>query len=443
MNTTSRQFQRVFVGPTEISGIAAGLVQGLRELEIDARMQLSIAHPFKYGDDSNSWLIRIWQKIGNKRANTPRTHLLRKSLLVAAHNLWGYFVFLSAIIKFDAFIFLFGQTITNTRAELWILKNLKKKIIFIYLGSDIRPPYMDGGYFAGAVEDPLPSASALLRVVLRCKRKIRLHEKYADYLINSPATAHFHERQYINWFAMGIPRELKNRQDIAITPKKNELIRILHSPSNPLVKGTAEIINILNKLHQKGYPIDVIKIQNMPNEAVLKELANCDFIVDQLYSDTPLATLATEAAFFGKPAIVGGYLANSESSFLASGNLPPSLFVAPEEMEAAIERLIVDIQFREELGKKARDFVLSQWSPPKVAGRYLQLLNDDVPTQWWCDPASVHYLHGCGLHKERVRRLISLLTDKFGSTALQVNDKPDLKAALASFATQTEEQIRA
>lgn len=440
MNTTSRQFQRIFIGPTEIAGIAAGLTQGLRKLKIDAHMQLSTPHPFKYGDDSNSWLIRIWQKIGNTRSKTPRTRLLRKSLLMAAHNLWGYLVFLSAIKKFDAFIFLFGKTITNTRAELWILKHFKKKIIFIYVGSDSRPPYMDGGHFAGAVEDPLPSASTLRRVVLRCKRKILLHEKYADYLINSPATAHFHERQYINWFAIGIPRKLQNHQKIVIPPpKKNGLIRILHSPSNPLVKGTTEIINILNKLHQKGYPIEVIKIQNMPNEAVLKELADCDFIVDQLYSDTPLATLATEAAFFGKPAVVGGYFANSGNDLLDSGNLPPSLFVLPDEVESAIERLIVDVEFREKLGEKARQFVLSQWSLTKVAGRYLQLLNDDVPTQWWCNPSSVDYLHGCGLPEGRTKRLISLLTSQFGKNALQVHDKPDLEAALVSLVAINEE----
>ena len=440
MNTTSKKFQRVFVGPTEISGIAAGLVQGLRELGIKAHLQLSTAHPFEYGDNSSSWLIRIWQKIGNKRIKTPRNHLLRKSLIVTAHNLWGYIILLSAIKNFDAFIFLFGQTITNTQAELWILKHLKKKIIFIYLGSDSRPPYMDGGHFAGAAEYPLPSASALRRVVLRSKRKIRLHEKYADYLINSPATAHFHERKYINWFAMGIPRELKKSQKFSKNTKKNGLIRILHSPSNPLLKGTTEILDTLDRLYKKGYPIEVIKIQNMPNEVVLKELADCDFIVDQLYSDTPLATLATEAAFFGKPAVVGGYLASSENNTLDQKYSPPSLFVAPKDIEYAIERLIVDVKFREELGNKARQFVLSQWSLTRVAARYLQLLNDDVPTQWWCDPSSVDYLRGCGLPEERTKRLISLLTNQFGRSALQVHDKPDLEAALISLVAINEEQ---
>ena len=220
---------------------------------------------------------------------------------------------------------------------------------------------------------------------------------------------------------------------------QNRLIRILHSPSHPLVKGTAEILNALDRLREKGYQFEVVKIQGMPNEVVLKELACCDFVVDQMYSDTPLATFATEAALFGKPAIVGGYFAHSIEDFLSANELPPSLFVTPDGIEAAIERLIVNVDFREELGKKARQFVLSQWSPIQVASRYLRLLNDDAPPQWWRTPESAAYIYGCGLPEGRARRLVALLIAHFGANALEVHDKPYLEAALVNFARINEE----
>lgn len=419
-------------------------MEGLRALHVDAQLMLSIAHPFKYGDESRSWLVRTWQRIGAARNATTRANLLRKLLLVATHDLWGWLVLLRVITRFDAFIFIYGQTITNSAFELWLLRRLGRKIVFVYTGSDSRPPYMDGGWFPGRVADELPLPTTLLSTVRRCKRKLRLHERYADYLVNSPATAHFHERPYINWFALGIPKALPVFPGIAPQHAgRSGPVRVLHGPSNPLVKGTAEILEVLDRLRRKGHSIELVKVQGMPNEVVLQELAHCDFIIDQLYADTPLAALATEAAFFGKPAVVGGYFAGVIDQCLDSADVPPSLFVAPDDLEMAIERLVVDSAFRLQLGEQARQFVLSRWSLAGVAGRYLQLLNDDIPGQWWCDPAAVHYLSGCGLPQGRSRKLVALLLEHFGASALQVQDKPWLESALVEFAGVDEEQANA
>ena len=192
MSSSKRMSHRVFVGPVEIAGIAGGLVAGFRELQTDAQVVFGCAHPFKYDDHSPSWIVDIWQRIGALRSATTRANLIRKSLLVVSHKLWSWLVFIHALARFDAFLFLFGQTITDTAFELWLLKKLGKKIIFVYVGSDTRPPYMDGGFYPGRVRDDLPCPQTLLKSVQRCKAKIRLHERYANYLINSPAAAHFH-----------------------------------------------------------------------------------------------------------------------------------------------------------------------------------------------------------------------------------------------------------
>ena len=378
------------------------------------------------------------------RMATTRNRLLRKVFLVMAHGICGWFVLVHAFPRYDAFIFLYGQTITNSAFELWLLKRFRRKIIFVYVGSDVRPPYMDGGLFPGAATDQLPSAAALMRAVRQSKRNIQLHERYADHLVNSPSTAHFHERPYINWFALGIPKALTACSQIPSRQTcRSGVVRILHSPSHPLAKGTADILEMLDNLRRKGHSIELVKVQGMPNDVVLQELARCDFIVDQLYADTPLAAFATEAAFFGKPAVVGGYFAASVTECIEPDDIPPSLFVTPNDLEMAIERLVVDSSFRLQLGEQARQFVISRWSLTGVAGRYLQLLNDDIPDHWLCDPAAVSYLSGSGLPERRTRRLLVLLLDRFGASALQVQDKPGLEAALIEFARVGEEQAGA
>lgn len=423
---------KVCIGPQEIAGVASGLANGLRELGVETCLLLSVAHPFNYEQPKKvSWIVRLWQRLGTARSLVSRTRFVRKVFFVVAHDLCGWVVFFRVLFKFDAFFFIFGQTITNSRFELWLLRRLGKRIIFIYVGSDSRPPYLDGGRFPGLIEDPLPSPAYLQALTTKTKRRIQLHERYADYLVNSPATAQFHEKPYINWFSMGLPKKIVHR---SIAPREPDgRVRILHGPSHPLAKGTPQILDIVERLQEKGYLIDFVKIQGMPNECVLEELARCDFIIDQLYSDTPLAAFATEAAFFAKPAVVGGYFASQIQRYVPEGDIPPSLFVTPQELESAIERLILDPAMRLELGARAQCFVEARWNTRVVAERYMALLTDEVPSHWWCDPRSVRNLEGSGLPRERARRLVASLLAQGGD--LHVSDKPELEAALKDFAS--------
>jgi glycosyltransferase involved in cell wall biosynthesis len=421
---------KVFVGPTEIAGIAAGVVKGLRELGVDAEAVFAAKHPFGYGIDTRSWLLQVWQRLGAARTMVSRRKLLQKLFLIAAHTLWCWFVLAKLVWRFDAYIFLYGQTITNTRFELWLLKFLGRKLIFIYVGSDSRPPYMDGGRYPGEVSDPTPAPSELSAETKRCKRRVMRCEAYATYVVNMPATGQFHERPFINWFAVGLPKVAP--EVVTSSPRINGAVRVLHAPSNPSAKGTEIILEAIERLRSKGHFIEFIKVQDMTNQQVLNEIANCDFVIDQLYSDTPMGGFVAEAACFGKPAVVGGYFAAHIGSNLAI-DTPPSMFVLPENIEIAIERLIVDIKLRAELGEKARQFVVTRWNPKAVAERYLMLLRGDIPESWWCQPNEISYLEGSGMSRLRAQRLVKELLGFGGASALQIRDKPKLERALFDF----------
>jgi len=415
--------RKIFIGPIEICGIARELSMGFSELGIESSVILSEEHPFDYGKTKNVWLVKWWRGIAAKASKPAKSQLLTKIFFYILQSILAWGVLAYSIVKFDAFIFIFNRTITNTRIELILLKFFRKKIIFICLGSDARPPFINGSRFTPSSKEP--DFFRAKKLALSCKRTIRLHERYADYVVNAPGTAQFQEAPFINWFSMGIPKSLPvQKESIGF---KSSAIRVLHSPSNSLAKGTAEIVETIERLKGKGYSIDFIKIENMPNEVVLKELSQCDFIVDQLYSDTPMAVFATEAALHGKPAVVGGYFANDIENYLEVKDMPPSLYVLPDDLEAAIEKLIVDKDFREALGKKAKKFVENHWAPKVVAGRYLQLISDDVPNEWWCDPYAITYTNGFAMPSEYAARLIYGMVGQFGVESLQLMDKPYLE----------------
>ena len=231
--------------------------------------------------------------------------------------------------------------------------------------------------------------------------KIHKVERYADVIINHTATSQYFSRSLVSLLAIGIP--INGRVD-AVKASQRQSIRILHAPSRPLAKGSLVFRQVVDELIAEGYSIDLVELVGVPNRVVLKELQNCDFVIDELYSDTPLAMFATEAAMFGKPAIVGGYYAAQLSADNQYSVLPPSLYVAPEEIKQAIRKMIDDKEFRTDMGNRAHDFILNNWSARMVAKNYLRLIEGDIPKQWIINPKELDYCWGWGLSKRKLAR---------------------------------------
>jgi len=83
---------------------------------------------------------------------------------------------------------------------------------------------------------------------------------------------------------------------------------------------------------------------------------------------------------------------------------------------------------------QARRFVEQQWSAEEVAKRFIRLLTEDVPDEWWFDPKSIDYLCGWGLTERRVKEVIRTIVDSYGVAALHLSDKPHLEQAFMEFA---------
>ena len=89
-------------------------------------------------------------------------------------------------------------------------------------------------------------------------------------------------------------------------------------------------------------------------------------MVDQIYSDGPLGGLGVEAAWFGKPTVVGGYGINKLQSITPVECGHQAKFF-PKDLTEAILHLIENKKCRSQLGEKAKIFVNRNWSPKKVA----------------------------------------------------------------------------
>jgi hypothetical protein len=425
-----RNFSRVLIGPVEVAGVAQGLQKGLAHLNISADLVLECQHPFDYAaQEPASLLVRGWKWAGTQARKIPMWLLPLKGLAYAWHLVLCWPVLFWALLRYDAFVFLAGKTLTNTSFELLLMRMLRKPVIVIFLGSDSRPPYINGAWSMSTV-------AAMRRATLRQKRKVRRIERQATACVNAPGTSHFHERPVINWFALGLPRDVSAMTRVAVDIRELSApsLRIVHSPSNSAVKGTALIQAAVERLQQRGVQIELVTLTGLSNETVLTALQRCDLVIDQMYSDTPMAGFAAEAALLGKPTLVGGYFARDMPSALMGMPVPPTRFVAPDLFEQALDELVCSAAARAELADAARHFVQSEWSCQEVAGRLLRIIRGEVPENWWYDPTDVNYLAGCGLSESAARERVRQLINHAGIGALQVMDKPALERAFANWA---------
>lgn len=414
--------KRVFVGMTEVAGFYFNLSHGLRTKGYSVSEFYFDDHKFSYGPPQNySLLFKIIRK--NKyylnRYNSFIINLIDKFLLCL--------FLIHILVKYDIFIFGFGSSIFRNNKDLKILKFFGKTIISnIAHGSEARPPYINGAKRKS--DGSYLSEKELIDLTAAIKGKVRYIEDNSTFVIGAPFSSQFLKYKFINLFNIGlpyqVPRFYKN-EDV----KSNTTVRILHSPSNPVVKGTDVIREVINKLKKKGYKIEYIEIINKPNEEVIKELIHCDFVIDQVYSDTPLAGFATEAAFYGKPAIVGGYGWDLLMKILSNDIFPPSEICHPESLEASVIKLIEDINFRLNLGKKALSFVSSNWTSEIIAEKFIKIFNNNVDETWLLNPNDIVYINGIGVPEIDLKLLVQKIIYKYDIDKLGLQEKPNLENA--------------
>lgn len=419
----------IFIGLHEISGYFGNLREGLEKIGYRCDFVELTPHPFKYRDNiSLNGIASLIRSIREKSART-QSGLMRRTMNVIS-NLLMFVLFLSSIRRYQVFIFTFGDSFFIKNLDLPLLKLLRKRIIMHFMGSDARPVYLDGIREFDGIDEMYAASKQQLK-------KIQFIERFADVIINNPAAGHFQEKPFISGFCLGIPQPNEDSPVLPLTKDGPDTdtrtqtlwtrpVRILHAPSSRYGKGTDLIRQVVIDLKEKGYPIDYMEISNRPHMDVIEAIRLTDIVIDQAYSDTPMAAFSAEAARFRVPAVVGGYYAEIISKEVPESFIPPSMYVCPEKLGPAVESLIRDEGLRRVLGERAWTFVRTQWSQREVALRYSRIISDNIPSEWWFDPNKMTYLFGYGLPSYQVKARITTLIERYGVEALGLGGKMNL-----------------
>lgn len=418
----------VVIGPIEVSGIAAGLQQGFSELGDDSILALREGHRFEYANNAHELpaALTAWQRqFARWRKAGSRTWRRRFASICSELLAWRFITSVSH--RGTLFIYMFGGSYSRfPRMEYRWIRARGGKIVFLNLGSDLRPPYMDGPALHRN-----PSPRTLLKLTRQRYKRARVQETYGDLIIAAPSCGHFLTRSFATWFIVGLPQNTPPTRPVkSLTQHPANAIRILHAPSDPAVKGTDAVRQAVRNCRKHGLLIDYIELNEVAHERVLAEIDAADILIDQVYSDLPMAGFGAEGAARGVPTLVAGYFSPFATERIPEDLRPPANFVLPKDLGRALFDIVADRELQIRLGEAGRQFVRTTWSPKSSAARIRECLETGIRPEWSVDPGQIEYVLGCGAPRSLITHFTQALVSSYGVGALHLSDKPNLERIL-------------
>ena len=422
--SSNRSESRIFIGLTEISGYYGRIVDELRRTGHAITFREISTHQFNYESKSSRMDYRYEHLLSPKFGETWSVKGAVKRRLAGVH------FFMWSIRNHDVFVFVYGESFWKNNRDLFLLRLLRKRIVaFVAHGSEARPAFMDGAHWSTAVKTPDPIAY-IYKQFKNQKKKIARIEHCSDLVIAHPLFSQLLKEPAVasTYIGLAIP----NVQNHSRSQDESE-IHILHAPSDRKGKGSDEIASIIQKVSVDYPNIFYTELTGIPNNEVLRKITMSQIVIDQLYSDTYLAGLGTEAASLGVAVLSGGYGVQELKEYVHPDYLPPALVVHPRDIEESLIRLVSNIAYREKIAKACESFVSSRWSVESVAERFLLVVTGNCPQEWYFNPIAVSYVHGSGLEENELLSIWKTGFERFGKRFLYIPDRPDLYSKMRNL----------
>lgn len=190
----------------------------------------------------------------------------------------------------DIFIYLWWTGFCVDREiDYKFLKKKNKKIVCIFLGSDIRSPKLTLEYYKKIQQDTwlnyISDSIDVEKEDERVKRVALLTDKYADLIYNYPTDQISYLRSKQTHFPYMMS---KNKLYYDETKFENlDKPTIVHAPTKTIAKGTPLVRAAIKKLQLEGYNFEYKEFQNTPNEVVNEALKYSHIVINEFYALVP------------------------------------------------------------------------------------------------------------------------------------------------------------
>ena len=358
---------KFFIGYTEICGMVTSYAKELKSRGYEVTTCVHAKHKFfpdyDYDIVSNYWADFLLGNDTNKAANKPNNFLNKAALkLRNTTSLFDHLIIKEIYEKHDVFIFIWaGDYLMRDGKGLRILKEMGKKIISIFVGSDARYPEAFQQEFDTDVsawplkyKKPFSHYNQVLRNV----------ELYSDLIFSLPDQAGLAIRSYHHF---PLPLAMENYK---FNWPDRDIPVVVHAPSAPALKGTDIILSTLERLKNEGLQFELKFIQNLNNTELIKLLNESDILVDQTILHGP-GVLGIEAMACGCATATHFYEKSPE--FFR----PPVCAIDNSNIYEQVKKLILDKEYRKKLVFEGRSFVEEHNDIKHIVSNILNTLSKD------------------------------------------------------------------
>ena len=328
---------RVLHAPAEIAGQASVLARALRALGVDAHsLAYNPGFPQYQPDELRPY---------DARPLVPR---YLGYLASAARHLG----------RWDVYHFHFGRTLVPPHnPDLPLIKALGRKVVFHYHGCDVRNrAHMLATHARATCTECDPFCHPA-----RQKRVLASAARFADReLVSTPDLLESAPR------ARHLPVAL-DLADYRFAPPRGPVKRVVHAPTNRLIKGTRYVEAAFDALRPRFPGVRFEVVERLPWRDLLAVLGEADVVVDQLFMGW-YGMVAVEAMALGKPVLC--FIRDDFERRLSDC---PILRCTREDLTERLAETLSDATDRVSLGERGRRYAEREHAAAVIAARLLAL----------------------------------------------------------------------
>ena len=212
-----------------------------------------------------------------------------------------YTFFFRALFNYDAFVYVAARTYLPFYIDLAILKLLRKKVVVMHCGSEVRYPPIHTEIEQEVWDFNTKSLFLNDNQSYNFFKSFwnqRVPEIFGVPIISMRNQATFQKKPF--YFLQAIQEPLIESPSLVKRPGK---ITIVHAPTKRIIKGTEGVIRVVDKLREHGYVFNFELIEKKPHSFVMERLKQADILIDQRF--TYMAGISTEGISAGCCVITG------------------------------------------------------------------------------------------------------------------------------------------
>ena len=211
--------------------------------------------------------------------------------------IFGPLLFAYLTAKYERFIYIgakgFLLHLGDARElEFFFLNKKNKKLICYFTGSEIRSFILLDEYGKRNDIDVITTYQRYVSPSLgsNASEKFRKNlatvaEKYALEIFNPPVDQMSYFKRATHPCLYFCPDSLFNKNNEKFLSM--DIVKIVHAPSSPIIKGTPLVRAAIKKLKMEGYKINYVELIGMSNDHVLEELRSAHIVLNQFYAFIP------------------------------------------------------------------------------------------------------------------------------------------------------------